>query len=53
MHTNDVYKPSHDEFCLLIHVFLAPGVVWDPELFDILDPVRDVVDRDNPFSTFG
>jgi hypothetical protein len=46
-------KPSQDEVCLSAHTYKTSGVEWDPKLFDIFDPVRDVVDRDYPFSTFG
>jgi hypothetical protein len=54
-------KPSHDEVWLSAHVFKTSGVDWDPKFFDfdlqhvddIHCQVRDGVDRDNPFSTYG
>jgi hypothetical protein len=54
-------KPSPDKVWLSAHVFKTYSVKWDPKLFDnylqhvddIHDQVRDVVDLDNPFSTYG
>jgi hypothetical protein len=49
MHTNNAVN----QVCLLAHVFIIFSVDWDPKLFDIRDSVHNVVDRDNPFSTYG
>jgi hypothetical protein len=55
------FKPSRDGVWLSAHVFASSGVDWDPKYFfiflqnldDIHDVMRAVVDRDDPFSTYG